>query len=333
MATALIQGVEDLCVPVKPVDDEDEPLYMVDEPDVVAFVQCLPNAKTIRAAIGRRFFREACTTGKPRQCLYAVSDASEGFVCKVYTYETSAFVVKYICDNSPRKLNGKFRWYPELLNHRLAWRLCPDRTLAMYAAYMGVEDESFFFVYERGRSLTDEEEVARLPEALSVIEVFNGLGLFHLDTKLSNFLVNKSGRVCLHDWGMALPVDHGIPGDLMYSDPFGDDKDLWLVVSEQACGRRYPDVILQWTRMCQGRLLFAKIDEAPDSFRRAGEDGGDSIDPVAFRDYAAGVGLGVDDLYNSPSWFKGYHTVLCGLSATIVSRSYTDLFERRRRLS
>lgn len=304
-------------------DDDEEPLYMVDEPEVLAFVQKMPNAKNIRAAIDTRFFQEVLDN--PRHVLYAVKDVDEGFVCKVYTYEGSNFVVKYMRDNSTRRLSGKYRWYPELLNHRLAWKLCPERTLAMYAAYMG-EDNSYFFVYERARNLSYEEEVTRLPEALRVVELFNGLGLLHLDTKLSNFLVNVNGEVCLHDWGMALPVDHGIPGDLMYSDPFGDDVSLWKIVSEQAGGRTYSDVILQWTRMCQGRLLLAKIQEAPASL-------GDSLDPVAFRDYTAGVGLGLEDFYNTPVWFKDFHSVLCGFSATIVSRSYHELFGRRRCLS
>jgi serine/threonine protein kinase len=196
----------------------------------------------------------------------------------------------------------------------------------MYAAYMGVEDDSYFFVYERGRNLSSDEELSKLSEALQVIEQFNGLGLLHLDTKLSNFLVNASGNVCLHDWGMALPVDHGIPGDLMYSDPFGDDASLWKTLSEQAGGRRYPDVILQWTRMCQGRLLLAKIEEAP---RELGEY---LTCPAAFRDFTAGVGLGLDNFYNSPVWFKDFHSVLCGFSATIVSRSYYDLFGSSRRI-
>jgi serine/threonine protein kinase len=244
----------------------------------------------------------------------------------VYTHEGSNFVVKYMRDTDTRRLNGKYRWYPELLNHRLAWRLCPERTMAMYAAYMGVEDDSYFFVYERGRNLSSDEELSKLSEALQVIEQFNGLGLLHLDTKLSNFLVNASGNVCLHDWGMALPVDHGIPGDLMYSDPFGDDASLWKTLSEQAGGRRYPDVILQWTRMCQGRLLLAKIEEAP---RELGEY---LTCPAAFRDFTAGVGLGLDNFYNSPVWFRDFHSVLCGFSATIVSRSYYDLFGSSRRM-
>lgn len=300
-------------------DDEGEPLYMVDEPEAFAFVQCLPNAKAIRAAIDTRFFQEELD--KPLTFLYAVKDTNEGFVCKVYTYEGSNFVVKYMRDTDARRLNGKYRWYPELLNHRLAWKLCPERTLAMYAAYKGVEDGSYFFVYERARNLSADEEVGRLSEALHVVEQFNGLGLLHLDTKLSNFLVNKSGAVCLHDWGMALPVDHGIPGDLMYSDPFGDDVHLWKIVSEQSGGRTYSSVILQWTRMCQGRLLLAKIQEAPVSM-------GESLDSVAFRDFTAGVGLGLENFYNSPVWFKDFHSVLCGFSATVVSRSYRDLFGR-----
>jgi hypothetical protein len=312
-------------VPIDPpvendvVVDVDEPLYMVDEPEAFAFVEKMTNAKAIRAAIDTRFFRDVLHA--PLQTLYAVKDTNEGFVCKVYTHVESNFVVKYIRDTSPRKLNGKYRWYPELLNHRLAWRLCPERTLAMYAAYVGVEDGSYFFVYERARNLSADEELTRLPEAMRVAELFNGLGLFHLDTKLSNFLVNASGEVCLHDWGMALPVDHGIPGDLMYSDPFGDDASLWSIVSEQAGGRRYSDLILQWTRMCQGRLLLAKIEEAPASM-------GESLDPAAFRDFTAGVGLGLEDFYNSPVWFKDFHSVLCGFSATIVSRSFSDLFGR-----
>jgi hypothetical protein len=85
-------------------DNNDDFLYMVDEPEVLSFVQKMPNANAVRAAIDTRFFQEVID--KPSQTLYAVKDTSEGFVCKVYTHEDSNFVVQYIRGLDTRRLTG-----------------------------------------------------------------------------------------------------------------------------------------------------------------------------------------------------------------------------------
>lgn len=285
-----------------------------DEMEMANFVEMGNNGLEIKETIYKRFFVEY-----PKEditYLYRVKNDDDKFVCRVYTYGDAPFVVKEIVDlqhANPTEScgNSKYRWYPELINHRLAQRLIPSRTLIMYAAYMSRTMKAYYFVYERGRRLTEDEEYDRHPEIYDVIRAFNSAKLYHLDTKMSNVLVNVRNEICLHDWGVGMPIYHNVPGDMQFIQKDFEEKESWDYVVKHSLSAGPMETIELWAKLCQSRLLFAKI---PTEKIR--------LNPSFTKILEGTFGLGINEMYNAPTWFYDTHSTITSLSFGSMIESY-----------
>jgi serine/threonine protein kinase len=242
---------------------------------------------------------------KEEHSLYSNVNRAEQFVCNVFTFGDSPFVVKQVIDLSPKCENGKLRWFPELINHKLAEVLLPEHVLTLHAACVDRAFTHFYFVYDRAEKLRSVDH----DEIFAVVSSLNARGLFHLDTKPSNFLM-RDGRIYIHDFGIALPMEtHTCPGSIVFSDPFHADRDLWEAVKSLSFGASPFETIRDWALQCQTRMLYAQV---PDKF-------------VSSADVPAhAVGLGTDGLYTSPPWFEQMFTILNSFSTYSVLHAWKD---------
>ncbi len=285
-----------------------------DEMEMANFIEMGRDGIEIKETIYKRFFIE-----HPKEnitYLYRVKNDDDKFVCRVYTYGDAPFVVKEIVDlphENPTEYSGnsKYRWYPELINHRLAQRLVPSRTLMMYAAYVSRTLKAFYFVYERGRRLTEDEEYERHSEIYDVVRMFNSARLYHLDTKMSNVLVNVRNEICLHDWGVGMPINHDVPGDVQFMQKDSEDKESWDYLVKHSLSAGPMETIELWAKLCQSRLLFAKIH--PEKIR---------LNPLFSKILEGTFGLGIDQLYSAPKWFYDTHSTITSLSFGSMVESY-----------
>jgi hypothetical protein len=275
--------------------------------ELVEFVKVFDSHNSAQVWITQTFFSDVWF--KKEHTLYSSVSVADAFSCTVYTFGDARFVVKEMVCLSPGDKNGSHRWFPELVNHQLAESLLPDHVLRMHAACMNRSQTHFYFVYDRAEEL-DGGSVS-LDELYGLVLKLNELGLYHLDTKLANFLVRDDGKICLHDFGVALPLEmHACPGSLMFSDPFMRDRDLWNAVQSVGWDPNPFETIREWGRQVQARLLYAL---APPDFKSAYPDLPRHT-----------TGLGVDDLYESPRWFLQMFTVLNSFSASSVEYAWED---------
>lgn len=238
--------------------------------------------------------------------LYTNVNIREQFACTVYTFGDAPFVIKQMVDVSSECENGKLRWFPELINHKLAETLLPEHVLTLHAACVNRNFTHFYLVYDRADKLCTKN-----PNSLfEVVRKLNDRGLFHLDTKPSNFLV-RGDRVFIHDFGIALPMEmHACPGGLMFSDPFVSDRDLWDAVRSVSFDGANPyDTIRDFALQCQTRMLYAKIPKK-------------CVPPADVPAHA--VGLGLDGLYTSPAWFAEMFTILNSFCTYSILKAWQD---------
>jgi serine/threonine protein kinase len=248
--------------------------------------------------------------------LFIREDATEMFVSHVYTFGDSPYVIKEIVDQSSDQENAKLRWFPELVNHLIAQSLMPDHVLTMHAACMNASRTHLYFVYERARVWSSCKEIIdRADDMFDIVLRLNALGLVHLDTKPSNFLIREStGAICIHDLALALPLEHiACPGSLMFSDSFLADKDLWDAVKSPGWGPNPFQTIREWGVMCQVRLLYAGFPTNTPTRH--------NID----RDL---IGLNREFLYTSPLWFKQMFTVLNSFSSYSLMRVWKEFVSK-----
>lgn len=237
--------------------------------------------------------------------LYTNINIREKFVCTVYTFGDAPFVIKQMIDLSPECENGKLRWFPELINHKLAEVLLPEHVLTLHAACVNRNFTHFYFVYDRAEKLSSVDHDA----IFAVVASLNARGLLHLDTKPSNFLT-LDGRIYIHDFGIALPMEmHTCPGSIVFSDPFHADRDLWDAVKSLSFGGSPFETIRDFSLQCQTRMLYAKV---PARF----------VPSADVPTHA--VGLGTDDLYTSPPWFEQMFTILNSFSTYSVLHAWKD---------
>ncbi len=237
--------------------------------------------------------------------LYTNINIREQFACRVYTFGDAPFVIKQMIDLSTDCENGKLRWFPELVNHKLAEVLLPEHVLTLHTACVNRTFTHFYFVYDRAEKVGSVNH----DEMFAVVSALNARGLFHLDTKPSNFLT-LDGRIYIHDFGIALPMEmHTCPGSIVFSDPFHADRDLWEAVKSLSFGASPFETIRDWSVQCQTRMLYAQI---PDKF----------VPRADVPTHA--VGLGTDGLYTSPPWFDEMFTILNSFSTYSVLRSWKD---------
>jgi hypothetical protein len=237
--------------------------------------------------------------------LYTNINIREKFACTVYTFGDAPFVIKQMIDLSPDCENGKLRWFPELVNHKLAEVLLPEHVLTMHAACVNRSFTHFYFLYDRAEKLSSVDNDAMF----EVVSTLNARGLLHLDTKPSNFLT-LDGRIYIHDFGIALPMEaHTCPGSIVFSDPFHADRDLWEAVKSLSFGESPFETIRNWSLQCQTRMLYAKV---PDRF----------VPRADVPTHA--VGLGMDGLYTSPPWFYEMFTILNSFSTISILCAWKD---------
>lgn len=273
-------------------------------PDEVAdFVQLFGSYQAIETYLLSTFFTDDWC--KEEKQLYTNTCRKNNFVCNVFTFGDSPFVIKQLIDLTQNCENGRLRWFPELINHKLAESLLPDHTLRMHAACVNRTFTHFYFVYDRA----DTIEVYNFDDMFEVVQKLNGLGMFHLDTKPSNFLT-LNGKIMIHDFGIALPVEmHACPGSLMFSDPIVSDRELWDAVTSFSFGSSPFDTIRDFSLQCQVRLLYARVSGKFAS---------------RFELPAHTIGLGVEGMYTSPPWFEQMFTILTSFSTYSVLRAWTD---------
>lgn len=238
--------------------------------------------------------------------LYTNINIREQFACTVYTFGDAPFVIKQMIDLSTDCENGKLRWFPELVNHKLAEVLLPEHVLTMHAACVNRAFTHFYLVYDRAEKLSSVNHDAMF----AIVSSLNAHGLLHLDTKPSNFLM-LDGRIYIHDFGIALPMEmHTCPGSIVFSDPFHADRDLWEAVKSLSFDGASPfETIRDFSLQCQTRMLYANV---PDRF----------VPSADVPRHA--VGLGLDGLYTSPPWFQEMFTILNSFSTISVLRAWKD---------
>ena len=96
---------------------------------------------------------------------------------------------------------GRSRCFTEYKNHMIAQSKHQHFVLPMY--YYLMDNTSSCLIYERGYEIMDVEFEDNIQGIIEIIIEFNKVGVIHLDTKPTNFLINKEGNVVLHDWGLA----------------------------------------------------------------------------------------------------------------------------------
>jgi serine/threonine protein kinase len=96
---------------------------------------------------------------------------------------------------------GRSRCYTEYKNHMIAYAKHPQFMIPMH--YYLMDNTSSCLVYERGFEITDVEFEYNIESVIDIILAFNNVGVIHLDTKPTNFLLNKEGNLVIHDWGLA----------------------------------------------------------------------------------------------------------------------------------
>lgn len=271
--------------------------------ELVGFVQMFCTYNAAESYLLSTFFPDDWS--KEEHTLYSNVNRAEQFVCNVFTFGDSSFVVKQMIDLSPSCENGKLRWFPELVNHKLAEVLLPEHVLTLHAACVNRSLTHFYLVYDRAEKLSSVNHDAMF----AVVSALNARGLLHLDTKPSNFLT-RDGRIYIHDFGIALPMEmHTCPGSIVFSDPFHADRDLWEAVKSLSFGASPFETIRNWALHCQTRMLYANV---PDRFVPSADV------PVH------AVGLGTDGLYTSPPWFEQMFTILNSFSTYSVLRGWKD---------
>jgi serine/threonine protein kinase len=275
--------------------------------ELIDFVQMFCTYNAAESYLLSTFFPDDWS--KEEHTLYSNVNSAEQFVCNVFTFGDSPFVVKQIIDLSPKCENGKLRWFPELINHKLAEVILPEHVLTLHAACVNRAFTHFYFVYDRAERLSPSNLHEHYDEMFAVVSALNRHGLLHLDTKPSNFLT-RDGRIYIHDFGIALPMEmHTCPGSIVFSDPFHADRDLWEAVKSLSFGASPFETIRDWSVQCQTRMLYAQI---PDKF----------VPRADVPTHA--VGLGTDGLYTSPPWFDEMFTILNSFSTYSVLRSWKD---------
>ena len=96
---------------------------------------------------------------------------------------------------------GRSRCYTEYRNHMIAYSKFPEYTIPMH--YYLIDNTSSCLIYERGFEIPDVEFEDNIESVIDVIQKFNDVGIFHLDTKPTNFLIGPNCNIVLHDWGLA----------------------------------------------------------------------------------------------------------------------------------
>jgi serine/threonine protein kinase len=108
---------------------------------------------------------------------------------------------KYVAKVFQNLDEGRSRCYTEYVNHMTAYSKLPQHVLEMY--YYLIDNTSSCLIYERGFDFCEIEVESNIESIVKIIENFNTLNVFHLDTKPTNFLINNNGEIVLHDWGLA----------------------------------------------------------------------------------------------------------------------------------
>lgn len=96
---------------------------------------------------------------------------------------------------------GRSRCFTEYKNHMIAYSKHPQFMIPMH--YYLMDNTSSCLVYERGFEITDVEFEYNIESIIDIILAFNNVGVIHLDTKPTNFLLSKEGNLVIHDWGLA----------------------------------------------------------------------------------------------------------------------------------
>lgn len=126
--------------------------------------------------------------------IHVIYENSDSYL-KIYASE------KYVAKVFENLDEGRTRCYTEYMNHMLAYSKLPQHMLRMY--YFLLDNTSSCLIYERGYDLYDVEFEMNIKSIINIIQEFNALSLFHLDTKITNFLIRSDGNIVLHDWGLA----------------------------------------------------------------------------------------------------------------------------------
>lgn len=96
---------------------------------------------------------------------------------------------------------GRARCLTEYKNHMIAYSKHPQFMIPMH--YYLMDNTSSCLIYERGFEIPDVEFECNIRSIIEIIIEFNKLNIIHLDTKPTNFLINKDGNIVIHDWGLA----------------------------------------------------------------------------------------------------------------------------------
>lgn len=126
--------------------------------------------------------------------IHVIYENSDSYL-KVYASE------KYVAKVFENLDEGRTRCYTEYMNHMIAYSKLPQYMLRMH--YFLLDNTSSCLIYERGYDLYDVEFEMNIKTVVNIIQEFNALSLFHLDTKITNFLIRSDGNIVIHDWGLA----------------------------------------------------------------------------------------------------------------------------------
>ena len=126
-----------------------------------------------------------------------ISIIYENSDCYLKVYASDKYVAK-VFENLDE---GRSRCYTEYMNHMVAYSKLPQYMLRMH--YFLLDNTSSCLIYERGYDLYDVEFEMNIKTIINIIQEFNAFNVFHLDTKISNFLIRSDGNIVIHDWGLA----------------------------------------------------------------------------------------------------------------------------------
>lgn len=119
--------------------------------------------------------------------------------CFVEIFANARIVIKTFYTSNRDYEFVASRWMSEVMYHQRAQALLPHRVLSMLDAYY--DDHLFCIVYPRVDDIPRELYEQRIQEVIDIVREMNRAGLYHFDTKPTNFLMRPhDGSIVLHDF-------------------------------------------------------------------------------------------------------------------------------------